>query len=100
MGNPLIISRRLGGEAVETLQQPLQPIAQRIGRVEDTEGADAASPLERAENGIVGIERRVAAEIGLCLQRQPQWRRAVAKRRQALLAIGGSSFERHAEALL
>src|SRR5487761_2706870 len=85
---PLIIGRRLARQSVEALQQPAQPPVQGIGLVEDAERADAAGPLERAEKRVIGIERRVAAEKRLRLEHRAQRRQRVAKRRQALLAVG------------
>ncbi len=73
------MSRRFARHAVEGVEQSFAPRIDRITLGEQFERADDARPLERAEHDVVGIVRRIAAEIGLRFQGQPHRLERLAK---------------------
>src|SRR5690349_25117910 len=99
--NPLDgIPLRPGAEAAVEVEHPAAPGRHRIVRGEELEVADAARPLEAAEDDVVGVERRGPAEVRLRREGEAQWPEALAEGRQPRLAVGDKGLERHAEALL
>jgi len=95
-----VIGWRSARQTVETVEQAVAPQSYRIALFQQRERADAARPLERAEHGVVGVERLIAAKKQLRFQRQPQRRKTGAKRRQLVVAVGDERFERRPDAFL
>src|SRR3984885_14912588 len=95
-----VVRWRVPRQAVETIEQAVSPQPDRIALFEERKRTDAPCPLERAEHGVISVERLIAGEERLRHQRPPQRSKIGAKGRKLRLAIGDEILKRHPDALL
>src|SRR5919106_543023 len=94
-----VVARTQACQTLESVEHAIAPERNRIVRRQQLESADAPSPLERSEDGVVGIEGTITPEIGLPLQGRPQGCQGLAKRWEPRVAISDNTLQRRANTL-
>src|ERR1700722_9057366 len=89
----------LARQAAMGIEQALAPGGDRIIGLEQMRRADRTRPLERAEQDVVGIFGRIAAQVGLLLHGQACRLQRLAERGELSLAVLHDRLERGAEEL-
>ena len=94
------ITRCVPCEASERIQQAIAPTCYDVVGGQKTEFADAARPLKRAEDNVIGICRCIPAEIGLSAQCNAHRLKTLTKDNNTRLAVGARVLKRHTKSFL
>jgi hypothetical protein len=90
----------LAPDTVIEIEDALEPGRHHVARLEHRCGGDDAGPLEHAEQDVIGIGRRIAAEEAALLKRLADRLQAAAELLQRLPALARKLLERFLEEAL